>query len=112
MGEAKRKKEAMSDVERLALQVSHELANQGRVIAGGFAAYRVLNELTEKQVELVEDAFYAGADHVLMTLMAVLDPGPIEPTNRDIQRLDKIMSELNTYRELAKLRYAKADGSA
>lgn len=111
MGEAKKKREQMSPQERIALAASHELANKGLVIAGGFAAYQILNELTPQQTELVEDAFYAGIDHVLMTLLSVLDPGD-EPSRRDMARMDSIMTEINVYREQAKLRYGKPEGSA
>ncbi|HEV7278426.1 MAG TPA: hypothetical protein VGN80_19265 [Devosiaceae bacterium] len=39
MGEAKRKRERMTPVEQRALDITHKLANEGKLIAGGFAAW-------------------------------------------------------------------------
>lgn len=113
MGEAKRRNDRMTEVEKLAVKMHHDLANQGKVLAGGFEALKILNAemVNSSDIPLMEHCYYSGADHVIMTLLNVLDEGN-EPSERDMKRFDQIMEELLRWREAATFRYRKPEGSA
>lgn len=94
--------------ELLAIDVSKELINQGKLIEAGFAAYRLYvmhKEAPPVQVDECRIAFMAGADHVFSSIISTLDPGA-EPTDADLRRMDEIHAELERWREAIKARVA------
>ena len=112
MGEAKKKRDKMTPQERVALEVTHKLANDGRIIEGGFAAFCVLNNIGDEQTtQILREAWFGAADHLLRSIMSTLDPGD-EPTDKDMERMEKIDAELMKWREKAKLRYSATEGNA
>lgn len=96
MGESKRRAERKTPKEKLADQVSRELASQGKLIEGGWAALRVMfvpADAAERQVADMRLAYMAGAQHLWSSIMATLDPGTDE-TPADVVRMLKIEAEL------------------
>lgn len=116
MGEAKRKREKLSPVERLALDTMHRLVDEGLGVEGGFAALCIMEGIKpdNPMVPLARHIYFAGAQHIWSTMMTMLDPGPKE-TKRDMLRMDKIEAELEKYRLGVEAAYAatmKTKGSA
>lgn len=114
MGEAKRKRDAMTPVERIAQDLMHRLVNEGRIISGGLAAYLVINEIPEDdpRVPMIRDAYMASAQHLFASIMGTLDEGD-DITPADLDRLDKIHAELDAWRKAYEaLRFKKPEGSA
>ena len=113
MGEAKRKRDAMTDVERLALDVSRKLANEGKLIAGGWAAYCVTTDLKpdNPQYDELKIAYESGAEHLFSSIMGTLDEDR-EPTDADMRRMDLIYAEIQDIRERVKLRVQSSKGNA
>lgn len=114
MGEAKRKRDRMLPVEKAAHDTLVKLANEGKIIAGGLAAYLVINEIptNDPRVPLITDVFMSSAQHLFSSMMGTLDPSD-DITPADLDRLDKIFAELEMWRVTATaLRYAKPEGSA
>ena len=83
----------------LAQRLEKELADRGLLIAGGWAGFRVLvipKDAPQIQLDEMRNAFFAGAQHLFTAIMSVLEPGQ-EPTQKDLERFDKIDKELRTY---------------
>lgn len=99
MGEAKRRREAMTPVERLSQDISRDLFNKGLLVAGGFAAFKIsiLPPGTSPEVEaLVQRAYFAGAQHIFHGVMGALDDDD-EPTDADLRRMDLVDKELRLW---------------
>lgn len=109
MGEAKRKRENLTPVEKLASEISHKLADEGLLIKAGFIGYLAAcfpdERLSDIQGQEMEQSFMAGALHLWTSVMHILDPGE-EPTDRDLRRMDLIEEELRRYEETLKARAA------
>lgn len=90
----------MTDVIRAAVeQISKKLTDDGLIIDAGFVGFRklVINpQATERQVNEMRLAFFAGAQHVFGSIMTILDPGE-EPTDADLFRMDAINKELQQF---------------
>lgn len=106
MGEAKRRRESMTALEREIEDLTHKLINEGKLIEAGFVGF-LLNcypqRPTSEQHRQLHDAFMAGALHLFSSIMTTLDPGD-EPTASDYQKLSKIDSELRAFGEKLALR--------
>lgn len=117
MGEAKRKRERMTPVEKLAEEMTHRLVDEGLLIRAGFLGYLVAafpDGCPEAQRHEMEQAFMAGSLHLWRSVMSFLDPGE-EPTDKDLRRMDLIEKELGRYEEVLKARAAmtaKTEGNA
>lgn len=103
MGEAKRKREKLSPVEKRAMELTHNLVNEGKLVAGGFAAWCMMHKIDINapgpSFPLFHDAYMAGAEHLWTCIMGTLDPG-VEVTPADMRRMDSIHSELQAWRKL------------
>jgi hypothetical protein len=99
MGESKRKSERLSPVDQAALDLTRKLANDGKILEGGFAAYVVTSRIGIDDPALwrLRDAYMAAAEHLWSSIMATLDPGEIE-TPADMRRMDAIQAELDAWR--------------
>lgn len=96
MGEGKRRAERQTPAERLADEVSRELANRGKLIEGGWAAMRIRfvpADASGRQIADMRLAYMAGAQHLWSSIMSTLDPGA-EETPADMDRMSKIDAEL------------------
>ena len=90
--------------DELAKKVTRELLNQGKIIASGWSLFcsRVMPKDAPKiQVEEMEKAFFAGAQHLWGSLMTGLDGGA-ELTANDELRMELISAELNAFYERLK----------
>ena len=87
---------------------------RGKLIEAGFASLRVFviaPDAPQDQVDEMRMAFMAGAQHLLGSIMNVLDPGE-EPSEADMKRMSLIGDELEAYGEELKLRTTRTEGSA
>jgi len=84
------------ETKRIALALQKELADQGKLVEGGWAAFAHIcfNESTpqEQRVEM-RKAFFAGAMHLFQSIMGVMDADR-EPTEHDMIIMSKINDEL------------------
>lgn len=68
-------------------------------IAKGWTSYLVMvvpSDAGPEQVRETKRAFYAGAQHFLLTVMKIMDPGE-EPTDADMARIDAMEVELEAF---------------
>jgi len=76
-----------------------ELADKGKIIEAGWTSYRYMvvpKNAGAVQVEETRKAFFAGAQHLLSSLMTILDAG-VDPTEQDLSRMDSIHNELQGF---------------
>ena len=84
---------------RFAKEMTRKLADEGRVIEGGWQSLKALAippDAPKAQLDEMRVAFFAGAHHLFFSIMASFDAGE-EPTAADERRLDLIRSELEAY---------------
>lgn len=99
------------DLERL----SRELTDQGRLIEAGWIGLRISaipREASATQLEEMRNAFFAGAQHLFSSIITILDPGDVEPTEADLARMSLINTELNTFITVFAARHLPTKGSA
>ena len=87
------------EVHKLVEELSKKLADEGKIIEGGWTAYRITAmhpAAPALQVKECRIAFFAGAQHLFSSIMSVLD-GETEPTEKDLRRMSLINSELETF---------------
>lgn len=101
MGEQNRKNERMSPVDKAALELTRKLANDGKLIEAGFAAYVVVNKIDigHPSLAALRDAYMSAAEHLWSSIMATLD-ADAEPTPADMRRMDAIQAELDGWRKV------------
>lgn len=96
--------------------VVKKLSDDGKLLEAGFMAMRLAiipATASEGQISDMRMAYMGGAQHLLASMMAFLDPGPdTEPTMRDMQRMSLISAELEAFEAQMKLRAAKVGGTA
>lgn len=95
-------------------RLSRELADQGKLIEAGWVGLRVACDLEDApkiQLEEMRNAFFAGAQHLFASIMAILDPGS-EPTDKDLERMDLIDRELKAFINDFTIRNIPTGGSA
>lgn len=81
-----------------------ELSDRGQIVEGGWRAYELmtgLNNASDIQRSECRKAFFFGAQHLFATLLGVLEPGA-EPTEADMERMDKLDAELKRFMETMK----------
>lgn len=95
-------------------RLSKEMADRGRLIEAGWIGLRLAAvplDAPAAQLDEMRTAFFAGAHHLLQSIMTMMDPGD-EPTDADMARMDGIQAELDGFFEDFKLRHAQAEGRA
>jgi hypothetical protein len=111
MGEAKRRREQLTPVEKMAEEMTHRLVDEGLLVKAGFVGFMAACFPNEQPGDLqrqeMEGAFMAGAYHLWASVMNILDPGQ-EATDRDLARMALIQKELDDYETLIKARAAVA----
>lgn len=84
--------------------LSRELIAQGKLIEAGFIL-RILplaDAADPERAEAMRHAFFAGAHHLFVLFVAVLDPSTQEPTPADLEKMSRIEAELDQFiREFA-----------
>lgn len=99
MGEAKRKREQMTEYERAMTDLGRKLADDGRLIEAGWVGLRkgwVPEDAPPEQLADMRKAFMAGAQHLFTSIMNVMDEDR-EPTEADLRRMDLIHRELEEF---------------
>jgi hypothetical protein len=77
-------------------KLSKELSEKGLLIEAGFVSLRaaaIPPDAPQVQIDEMRNAFFAGAQHLLGSIMSILDPGE-EPTEADMKRMDQLQAEL------------------
>jgi hypothetical protein len=101
-------------VQEVSQELAEGLADAGKIIEGGFAGFRMMvipSEAPPIQVNEMRMAFFAGAQHLFASIMAVMDTDR-EPTPRDLHRMSMIHEELEAFRKDFELNHLPTDGSA
>jgi hypothetical protein len=101
------------DKDELVREVTKKLIEEGKLIEAGFAAMKIMTlsniDVPPGQIRDMRVAFFAGAHHVLASIMTTLDPGE-EPTDADMNRIDLIHKELDEFIEEFKRRHLTGKG--
>lgn len=87
-------------------QVTRELVDRGKLIEAGWISLRLATipaDAPPVQLDEMQKAFFAGAQHTFSSIFALLDPGA-EPTDADMKRLDQISAELRGFARELELR--------
>jgi hypothetical protein len=97
-------------------QLTKDLVQRGLLIEAGFALFCMHRKIDVQEVpapilQEYQLAFYAGAEHVWSSIMNVLDEGQ-EPTDADMQRMDKVQNEIDNLRPRLMFAGALPEGSA
>jgi hypothetical protein len=80
-------------------KLSRVLVDQGKLIEAGWIGLRAVwlhPEASQNQIDEMRQAFFAGAQHLFSSIMTVLEPDA-EPTEKDLERMSLIQSELDTF---------------
>lgn len=81
-------------------KITDQLINDGKLIEAGWVGLKAAcfpdAEPSALQEEEMRNAFFAGAQHLLSSIMNTLDPGS-EPTDADLLRLVNIEKELRAF---------------
>jgi hypothetical protein len=103
----------MADREFL-VRLSKQLADEGKLMEAGWVGYRLgVLPLNAPAIQLDECkmAFFAGALHLFSSIMNILDEDA-EPTEADLDKMDKIHREMAAFTDQLELRIKKPGGSA
>jgi hypothetical protein len=88
------------DFVRFVELAEQELVARGQIIEAGFSGFKLIFEQnwSPETERLSRIAFYAGAQHLYVTLMRIMDQG-IEPTEADMARMARVHDELARFEE-------------
>jgi len=94
--------------------LTKQLADDGRLIEAGWVSLRLACDLIDApadQLEAMRNSFFAGAQHLLGSIMTFLE-GDDEATEADVRRLTAIATELDGFIADFTLRNIRPGGSA
>lgn len=95
--------------------IAKGLMDNKLLLKGGWEIYRVQAvpvDASHFELREIEQAYWAGAQHLMACIMVGLDPGT-EPTDDDLKRMDYIEQELEEFANRLAARTApKPKGSA
>lgn len=102
------------DIQKKAQALTEGATDAGKIIEVGFigllaAAYP--NGVPEIQRRELRNAFFAGAQHLFASIMAVMDSDR-EPTDRDMRRMSMIHDELEGFIKGFEAENLHTDGNA
>lgn len=95
-------------------EITKELINRGKLVELGWQILRISAidpEASSAQVDDMRTAFFAGAQHVFASILAMLESED-EPTEGDISRMTMIHNELNKFSKEFRLRFTPPKGTA
>lgn len=95
-------------------RLTRELTDSGKLIEAGWVGLRIACELIDAPADQLREmrmAFFAGAQHLFGSIINVLEPGE-EPTDKDLQRMDLIHTELDAFIKDFELRHVPTKGTA
>lgn len=81
-------------------EISKRLTDEGKLIEVGWAAMRLCvlpPDASPTQISEMRKVFFCGAQHLFASIMGILDPGA-EPTDKDLDRMSLIHTELEAFR--------------
>lgn len=92
--------EKQKRVREIAQRVTEELAQDGKLILGGWQAFEILSGLktggSELERSAMKNAYYSGAQHLFASIMNILEEGQ-EPTEGDLNKITAIHEELEQW---------------
>lgn len=80
-------------------QITKALTDEGFIIEAGWQSLRLMTlgpDASERQLDDLRNAFFAGAQHIFFSIMTMLEPGE-EGTDNDLRRLSQINNELERF---------------
>lgn len=95
-------------------RLSREFVDKGKLIEAGWVGLRIAAvplDAPAIQLEEMRNAFFAGAQHLFSSIMTILDPD-VEPTEKDLERMDLIDRELKAFINDFQIRNIPTGGSA
>ncbi len=95
-------------------QLSKRLADEGKLIEAGWVSLRAFTlpaNAPPVQIQEMRNAFMAGAQHLFVSIMTILDPGD-EETPDDMRRMEMIDKELAEFGRELELRVKRAERNA
>lgn len=90
-----------SKIDALAGDLSRQFMDEGKIISAGWATfcmYVMPKDAPAIQIQEMQKAFFAGAQHLWGSIMTGLDPDA-EPTPEDERRMELIDAELQAFGE-------------
>lgn len=96
------------------VKLTKDLVDSGKIIEAGWIGLRFSAlplDAPKIQLEEMRNAFFAGAQHLLASLMAAMDPGD-DPTGDNMARMDKIQAELREFINNYQLKNTPSQGRA
>ena len=115
MGEAKRRRDRMTDYEKRMVDLERKLADEGKLIEAGWIGLRKVWLTEAADAELIlycRMAFMAGCAHLFPAIIGVLEDGDDEPTKKDMERITKIYEEITRFNDELKAALQQPEGSA
>jgi len=95
-------------------RLTRELVDQGKIIEAGWVSLRLAAiplDAPADQLEEMRNAFFAGAQHLFLSIMTMLEGGD-DPTKNDLSRMELIDLELRAFINDYTLRKFPSEGSA
>lgn len=86
-------------VRKMVDEITAKLTAEGKLIEAGWQGLRILTVpegAPKVQLKEMRQAFFAGAQHLLASMMTLLDPDA-EPTEQDMERMSLIHAELEQF---------------
>jgi hypothetical protein len=93
--------------DKMIVAVTRALVDDGKAIEAGWVGLRLTafsSGISQGQMGMLRDCFFAGAQHLMASITAVLDEDE-EPTEDDIKRMESIDAELKAFFEDFKKRH-------
>jgi len=84
---------------QLVKDVTRKLVDEDRLIEAGWITLKAVYihpEAPPAQIEAMRNAFFAGAQHLFSSIMVMMDP-EIDPTTKDLSRMQAISDELDAF---------------
>jgi len=97
---ANESKNSKEEIREIALEITKNLTAEGKLIEGGFMAFKIIvmpPNVPDYQVRDMRLAFFAGAEHLFSSILAIMDSDR-EPTAADEKKMDLINAELAKFR--------------
>lgn len=85
----------------LLTELTRKLIDAGQLVEAGWVSLRMMavpEDATETQLDEMRFAFFAGAQHLMGSIMSALD-ADAEPTENDLRRMSDIQKELDAFLE-------------
>jgi hypothetical protein len=94
--------------EEMLAALTRELIDKGKLVEAGWIGLRLTAlspGMSQAQIAMMRDCFFAGAQHLMASVMSAIDDADEEPTDDDLRRMDMIHKELENFLEDFKKRH-------